>query len=136
MTERHEGGCHCGAIRLVFETGKPLAPRACPCRFCRRHDARMVSDRDGSATLTLGRDARRYRFGTGTTDFLFCGRCGIYVGAAAEVDGRTYATLNLNAFDEPRVDLAAEPVSYEGETAGQKAERRRRKWTPAEIVPS
>ena len=136
MTERHEGGCHCGAIRLEFETDKPLAPRACQCGFCRRQDARMVSDPEGSTTLTFGGDTRRYRFGTGTTDFLFCGRCGIYVGAVAELDGRSYATLNLNAFDEPLLDLAAEPVSYEGETAGQKAVRRRRKWTPALIVPS
>lgn len=96
----------------------------------------MVSDPEGSAVLTLGADTRRYRFGTGTTDFLFCGRCGVYVGAIAELDGRTYATLNLNAFDDPRLDLAATPVSYEGETAEQKAERRRRKWTPARLVSS
>ena len=134
MTERHEGGCHCGAIRLQFETGKPLAPRACQCRFCRRHGARMVSDPDGSATLTLGPDMRRYRFGTGTTDFLFCGRCGIYVGAVAELESGTFATLNLNAFDEPHRGLAAVPVSYDGETAADKAERRRRKWTPARLI--
>ena len=41
-------------------------------------------------------------------------------GAAAEVDGRVYATLNLNAFDDPRPELAATPVSYEGESAGRK----------------
>ena len=94
----------------------------------------MVSDPDGSATLTIGPDTHRYRFGTGTTDFLFCGKCGTYVGAVAELDGRTYATLNLNAFDDPRRDLIAEPVSYDGETAEQKAERRRRKWTPARLL--
>ena len=96
----------------------------------------MVSDPDGSATLTLGRDARRYRFGTGTTDFLFCGRCGIYVGAVAELDGGTFATLNLNAFDDPHRGLAATPVSYDGESAAGKAERRRRNWTPARLLPN
>ena len=94
----------------------------------------MVSDPEGSAQLTLGPETRRYRFGTGTTDFLFCGTCGVYVGAVAEVDGRTYATLNLNAFDDSRLDLKATPVSYEGETAEEKAERRRRKWTPARLA--
>lgn len=91
----------------------------------------MVSDPDGTAELTLGPDTRRYRFGTGTTDFLFCGECGIYVGALAEVDGKLMATLNLNAFNEPRLELQAAPVSYEGESAQAKAERRRRNWTPA-----
>jgi hypothetical protein len=133
---RHTGQCHCGANRVEFETSLPLAPRQCQCGFCRGHNVRMVSDPDGAARLTLGPETHRYRFATGTTDYLICGRCGVYVGALAEVDGRSYATLNLNAFDDPRLDLAAEPVSYEGETAGQKTERRRRKWTPALLLAS
>jgi hypothetical protein len=128
---QHTGQCHCGAIRFAFETAKPLAPRACQCGFCRRHGARTVTDPDGAAVLTLGPATVRYRFGSKTTDFLICGRCGVYVGAAAAPDGRLYATLNLNAFDDPRLDLAAAPVSYDGENADAKAGRRREKWTPA-----
>lgn len=94
----------------------------------------MVSDPEGSAELNLGPEARRYRFGTRTTDFLFCGRCGIYVGALAELDGQPFATLNLNVFDNPRLDLEAAPVSYEGEDAEARAARRLRKWTPARLV--
>jgi hypothetical protein len=127
----HEGRCHCGAIRFAFETDRPLAPRACQCGFCRRYGARNVTDPAGSAVLTLGPETLRYRFGTRTTDFLICGRCGVYVGAAAELGGRTYVTLNLNAFDDPRPDLAAAPVCYEGEGAAAKADRRRANWTPA-----
>ena len=131
---KHGGQCHCGAIRIAFETERPLAPRQCQCGFCRRHNVRMVSDPGGSAKLTLGPETQRYRFATATTDYLICGRCGIYVGAVAEVDGRTFATLNLNAFDDPRLDLATTPVSYEGETAEEKAKRRRRNWTPARLA--
>ena len=94
----------------------------------------MVSDPEGSAELTLGPEVRRYRFGTATTDFLFCGRCGIYVGAMQELDGRAFATLNLNAFDDPHPELEAVPVSYDGEDAEAKAERRRSNWTPARLV--
>ena len=47
---------------------------------------------------------------------------------------RTYATLNLNAFDDPRLDLEGAPVSYEGEGAAAKAERRRQRWTPARFA--
>ena len=94
----------------------------------------MVSDPEGSAELTLGPEVQRYRFGTKTTDFLLCGRCGIYAGAVQELDGRAFATLNLNAFENPHPELEAVRVSYEGEDSESKAERRRRKWTPARLV--
>ena len=128
------GHCHCGAIRITFETDWPFEPRQCQCLFCRRHNVRMVSDPDGAVVLTLGAETQRYRFASATTDYLICGRCGVYVGAVAEVEGRTYATLNLNAFDDPRLDLAPTRVSYEGESAEQKAERRRRRWTPVRLA--
>lgn len=128
---RHAGQCHCGALRFAFETDRPLAPRACQCSFCRKHGARTVSDPDGSVVLTLGPEMVRYRFGSKTTDVLICGCCGVYVGALVEIEGRTHVTLNLNAFDDPRLDLEGAPVSYDGEDAGVKADRRREKWTPA-----
>lgn len=112
----------------------PLAPRACQCSFCRKHGARTVTDPAGSATLALGPDALRYRFGTKTTDFILCGRCGVYVGALAELDGRTLATLNLNAFDDPHPDLIPTPVWYDREDAAGKADRRRLRWTPARLA--
>jgi hypothetical protein len=124
------GRCHCGAIRFSFESEAPLAPRACQCGFCRRHGARTVSDPAGSVALILGPETIRYRFSSGASDFLICGRCGVYAGAAAEIDGAHYVTLNLNAFDDPRLELAATPVSYEGESAVAKAARRRARWTP------
>lgn len=109
-------------------------PRACQCGFCRKHGARTVSDSGGSATVTLGGAVLRYRFATKSSDYLVCARCGVYVGALAEIDGATYATLNLNAFDDPRPDLEAAPVSYEGESKLAKANRRRARWTLARLV--
>ena len=128
---RHAGGCHCGALKLEFETDAPLAPRACRCSFCRERGARWVSDPAGSATLTVGPEATRYRFGTGTADFLICGRCGSCI--AAVQDG-SLAVLNLNAFDDPHEDLRGEPMDFDGETADSRAARRRARWTPARIV--
>ena len=131
---RHEGGCHCGAIRIAFGTGRPLAPRACQCGFCRRHDARSVSDPEGEAILTFAVEPVRYRFASGSADYLICPRCGIYVGAVTEIEGRLLVTLNLNAFDDPNPGLAGVPVSYEGEGAEAKAERRRARWTPLRVI--
>lgn len=131
---RHTGQCHCGAIRFAFETKKPLAPRACQCSFCRKHNARTVSNPEGAAELALGPEILRYQFGPKLADFLICGRCGVYAGALTEIDGRAYATLNLNAFDDPRPELEATPVSYDDESAAAKADRRRANWTPARSV--
>ena len=130
----HSASCHCGAIGIAFETDKPLAPRACQCGFCRRHSARSVSDPEGQARITLGGEVQRYRFGKKLADFLICARCGTYVGAVAELDGETFAVLNLNAFDEPHLELAGEPYSYDGESAEERNARRRQRWTPARIL--
>jgi hypothetical protein len=130
----HSGQCHCGAIRIELVTEKPLAPRACQCSFCRKHNARTVADPDGAAVLTLGPETVRYRFASRAADYLICGGCGVYIGAAAEIGGQLYATLNLNAFADPRLDLAGAPVSYDGEDAEAKAGRRRQNWTPARIT--
>lgn len=83
--------------------------------------------------ITLGGEAIRYRFGSATTDFLICGRCGVYIGAAAELDGQLYVTLNLNAFDDPQLDLEGAPISYDGESVATKADRRRERWTLARL---
>ena len=129
----HAGSCHCGAVRVRFDSEAPLAPRACQCGFCRKHGARTVSDPAGAAEIAWKLEPIDYRFASRAADYLICARCGIYVAAVAELGGRTFATLNLNAFDDPRPDLAAEPVSYAAETAEEKSERRRRRWTPARV---
>ncbi|HYI63294.1 MAG TPA: hypothetical protein VEW71_00260 [Allosphingosinicella sp.] len=134
MPLHHKGLCHCGAIRVEFKSEKPLSPRACLCSFCRKHGARTVSDLDGSATLTLGGPVIRYRFATQSSDYILCAVCGVYVGALAEIDGHAYATLNLNAFNDPWLDLEATPVSYDGEDAAAKGNRRRARWTPVRCV--
>jgi hypothetical protein len=133
MPARLTGRCHCGALRLELVTAAPLAPRACQCGFCRRHGARTVTDPQGTAHLLLGREARRYRFATRSSDYILCGRCGVYLGAVAGIGGALYATLNLNAFDDPRLDLAVVPVFYEGETLSEKRARRKSRWTPAAV---
>lgn len=133
MPSLYSGGCHCGANRIAFQSAGPLAPRSCQCGFCRKHGARTVSDPEGIATLSLAPNVVRYRFASKAADYILCGTCGVYLGAVAEIDGRTFATLNLDAFDDPHRDLVAAPVTYEGESAKAKAARRRARWTPARV---
>jgi hypothetical protein len=130
---RHCGQCHCGAVRIVFETQRPLAPRACQCGFCRRHDARSVSDPHGAATLVFAAEPVRYRFASRTADYILCSVCGTYIGAVTGESDALLVTLNLNNFDDPRPDLAAMPVRYDGEVAAERDASRRARWTPLSI---
>jgi hypothetical protein len=134
----HAGSCHCGALTLEFHSAKPLAPRACDCSFCRKHGARSVSDPDGHATIrsAAGRDPLRYRFGLKTADFLICSRCGVYVAAVIDIEGQSYSVLNLNTFEDSHSEIPGQPMSYEGESAEDRTERRRRVWTPTQILTS
>ena len=130
------GRCHCGAVGFEYRTEKPVSEwpvRACQCSFCLRHGASYTSDPAGSVRL-VHEDATklsRYRFGQKTADFVFCGRCGSYLGAITEEGGQALMVLCLNAFDpRPEGLPAAQPMSYEGESRGERDSRRAARWTP------
>jgi len=133
------GGCHCGNVAVDFETASSAAAlevRACGCSFCRKHGVRAVSDPEGRVTITVEAPDLlvRYRCGLRTADFLFCARCGIYVGALMAEDGASYATVNVNVLAASDEFGPATPVSYDGETEAERRARRRQRWTPAEIA--
>jgi len=136
---RLEGGCHCGRLRIAFTTARAVTElplRACQCTFCRRHGALTTSDPDGEVVLTVAEVPASgwYRFGTGTTDFWVCPRCGVYVGAYVESDGQGRAVVNTRAL-EARADFtqAASAMEYGQETREGRLERRLRLWSPARV---
>ena len=97
------GHCHCGAIRVELEPGRPvgeLALRACQCGFCRRHGARTTSDPKSFLHIEAAPGAlERYRFGRRVADILLCAECGCYIASTIEADGRLLATLNVTGVD-------------------------------------
>jgi hypothetical protein len=75
--------------------------------------------------------ALRYRFGHKTADFIFCQRCGGYLGAVANIGGRTLMVINIHSLDpRPGGMPAAQPMSYEGESSSARDSRRAVRWTP------
>lgn len=130
------GQCHCGALGFEYETANAPASwpvRACQCTFCLKHHGVYTSDPEGSLRFTHREPEllSRYRFGHQTADFVFCGRCGSYLGAVTEEGGQALVVINLHAFDLPVAGLpAAQPMSYEGETTGDRNTRRAARWTP------
>lgn len=131
-----EGGCHCANLRIRFETTlepAALPRRVCQCSFCRSHGAVSTSDPAGSVSVNAadGTDVQHYRFGLGITEFLICRRCGVYVLAVTEIDGRRYAVLNANALARrPEMAGAIQTMDYDGEDASARQARRRVSWTP------
>lgn len=132
----HTGGCHCGNIKVEFESvlsPAALPLRACQCDFCRRQGALSTSDPDGRIRLTVAdpTQLQRYRFGLGVTDFLICQRCGVYVLAMSDIDGGHYAVLNANALEcRTAMSGAALPVEYGTEDEATRLKRRKLLWTP------
>jgi len=130
------GRCHCGAVGFEYDTASPPAEwpvRDCQCSFCRKHGARYTSDPAGSVRFVHEDPGAlsRYRFGHRTADFVFCNRCGGYLGAMTEAEGRTLMVLNLRAFDPPPEGLpGARPMTYDGESTGDRNARRFARWTP------
>jgi hypothetical protein len=134
----YTGKCHCGALGFEFRTELPpqsWSIRACQCSFCLKHAGVYTSDPLGSVRFAHkdAAQAMRYRFGHKTADFIFCGRCGGYLGAVTEEGGAVLMVINIRAFDPQPAGLPpAQPLSYEGESTGDRNSRRAGRWTPVQ----
>jgi hypothetical protein len=132
----HQGGCHCGAIRVSYRSALPAAEhalRACQCSFCRKHASRVVSDPQGLAEITIldGMKMSPYRFGFGTADYIVCRECGVYVAAVMTEGDRSWSVITVNALEDA-ADFSGpvEPVDFSAEEKEERLARRRARWTP------
>ncbi len=132
----HQGGCHCGNLRVHVRLTKPPAAncvRSCACSFCRSHATRTVSDPDGQADIRASdwSHVAMYRFGSRTADYLLCRRCGVYVGAVCETSAGIRAVINTLCLDD-RAAFTQEPVrpDYDGEATDLRLARRAANWMP------
>ena len=129
------GGCHCGQLRVAFSTAigpADMKPRACDCSFCQKHGAAYVSDPAGRLAISMASpDAvRRYRQGSNTAEFLFCGACGILVAVIFEHDAHIHAAVNarcLDASERLGEFISASPQQLSAE---DKVDRWLRLWIP------
>jgi len=132
---RIEGGCHCGTIRFAFfwPGGDTIPVRACGCTFCVKHGGVYTSHPKARIEVKVADPAKveRYRFGTGTAEFHICRSCGVVPVVTCDLDGRLYAVVNVNTFedvDPASFDRAA--TDFEGETLDNRLARRQRNWIP------
>jgi hypothetical protein len=135
----HQGGCHCGNLRVHVRLTKLAAEnrvRSCACSFCRSHGTRTVSDPDGQVDIRASDwfQVEMYRFGSRTADYLLCRRCGVYVGAVSETPAGTRAVVNTLCLEDRAAftQEAARP-DYDGEANDVRLARRAANWMPAAI---
>ena len=128
------GSCHCGNISFVMRwepEPREIPARACTCSFCGKHGGLWTSCPAGSLDVTV-RDPSlesRYVFGTKTAQFHICSRCGVAPVVTSRIDGRLYAVVNVNAFnDVDAVQLRRTPATFDQESEELRLVRRRRNW--------
>jgi hypothetical protein len=138
------GACHCQNLSVSFETSfspAEMVPRACQCSFCRMHSTAALSDPDGHLTFTVRNPGllNRYTFGLGSTEFLICRTCGVYVGAfmpdGDPGDEAAFANVMAGVLDaREEIISATVPVHRSQENLEERRRRRRAMWTPATLV--
>lgn len=135
-TIEYHARCHCGALSACYRTALPPSAwhiRACQCSFCRSHAALSTSDPAGLIAYQCSdpKLLQRYRFGTGSAEFLICRACGVYLGAQITSGCKRFGILNALALRPIPPDLPqAEPMDYGDETAEIRRQRRQSRWTP------
>ncbi len=135
-----KGQCHCGAIQIELASDRPpeqQALGACQCSFCRKHNARALSDPKAHVTLTAvdPQQLQRYSFGLRTSEQIICRRCGVYV-AMTLIDGeRVLSVINVDTLDERALfTRLAEPRDYSAEDREGRIARRKSRWCPTSLI--
>jgi hypothetical protein len=71
----------------------------------------------------------RYEFGTRTATFHVCAQCGVPALVTSEIEGRTYAVVNVNTFENvDAASLLRSPATFDGEDIAARLARRKRNW--------
>ena len=128
------GRCHCGNIAFTLDW-KPepseIPVRACTCSFCTKHGNVWTANPAAALTLHIVDAARvsKYTFETKTADFHVCAICGVVAVATSEIDGRIYAVVNVNTFENIDQSLLSKSsATFDGEQEDARLARRKKNW--------
>jgi len=133
---RISGSCHCGNITFSLDwrpEPAEIPARACSCSFCLKHGGLWTSCPTGSLRITIRQPAlvSRYSFGTRTAEFHVCSSCGVVPVVTSRIDGRLYAVVSVNAFQDVDPALLKRAVAkYDGESESARLARRKLNWIP------
>jgi hypothetical protein len=115
-TARHEGSCHCGAVRFEVELEHGFKGSRCNCSICSRTAQTGAIVKPDAFRLLSGEDDRSsYAWGAKISTRYFCKHCGIacYGEGHLAVIGGDYVSVNLNCIDAIDVN-ELEIVHFDG----------------------
>jgi hypothetical protein len=106
MSDIHEGGCACGAVRFRVKSS-PVVAMACHCRFCQQRlgtafalvayfEEKNIEFTSGERTLYEHRSDESGRW----LKLEFCPRCGTTLSHTAEVRPGL-RSISVGTFDDP-----------------------------------
>ena len=128
------GKCHCGNIEYEFlwpGSGNDIPVRACSCTFCRKHNGVYTSHPKGQLKVWVSDQSRvnKYAFGTKTAEFYICASCGVVPFVTSKIQGKTYAVVNVNTFEDVNPEaLVSSVTDFDGESIDERLQRRARNW--------
>ena len=111
---RHEGGCHCGAVRFSVTTDLTQVI-ACNCSHCSKKGFLLTFVSPDQFDLHQGADrVTEYRFNTHKIRHLFCATCGVQsYGEGVGPDGREMRAINVRCLDDVQLDTLR-PIPWDG----------------------
>ena len=106
-TTKHQGGCHCGAVRYEVDLDLSQPLNECNCSICGKTGTRLAFVPGSQFTLRSGEDnLTDYTFHKKHIHHTFCRTCGVRSFAhGATPDGGTMYAVNVRCLDD--VDLEA-----------------------------
>jgi hypothetical protein len=131
---RISGSCHCGNITFQLDwrpEPTEIPARACSCSFCAKHGGLWTSCPTGSLRITVRQPqlVSKYSFGTRTADFHVCSSCGVVPVVTSRIEGRLYAVVSVNAFQDVDPALVRRAAAtYDGESESTRLARRKLNW--------
>lgn len=97
---KHEGGCHCGAVRYSVEIDPMASNIACNCSICGRTGAYLQFVTPDKFTLHQGEDNQTdYQFNKKVIHHLFCKTCGVRSYARGQGQNGPMIAINVRCLD-------------------------------------
>src|SRR5262245_28587099 len=112
MNKRHNGSCHCGAVKFVVEMDvEKSGGTRCNCSVCNKTNVTASRATPGALAVTQGQSLLS-EYKTGSAGRFFCSKCGVHLYGAGYVEeiGGDFLSVNLNALDD--FDVGTLKIGY------------------------
>ncbi len=103
---KHQGSCHCGAVRFEVDVDPQTATR-CNCSICAKGGSMGAMVKPAAFRLLSGKESLgSYVWGSKIGTRFFCKHCGVYCYGAGSLPelGGDFVSPNVNTLDD--VDVA------------------------------